>query len=217
MPGISGLRLCTWFVLGALIAGRVCAAPIPITIDTSGLSGAGTLAFDFTDGGVPSNNSATISGFATDGALGDACVTHDLATCDPAAKLTDGPVMLDDSVFFTEYRQSITFGTSFSFLLDTTGPADDLLPGGVSPDGLSLYLLDQDAVSSLVETTDPGGALFVYMIGATDPLRVFTSLVQLPSAAPEPGVLPLMFAGLLGLAFGRARASSKSRRNRVLG
>jgi hypothetical protein len=197
--------------MGVLIAGRVCASPIQVIVDTSSLSGVGTLAFDFTDGGVPSNNSVTISGFASDGVLGAACVTHDLMTCDPAPKLTDGTgmVTIDDSVFFTEYRQSITFGHSFSFLFDATGPDDDLF-GGISPDGFSLYLLDQDAMSSLVQTDDLGGALFVYMIGAADPLQVFTTLVQLPSAALEPGALALCLAGLLGLGLVLAAANNNN-------
>ncbi len=209
MPGTRGLRLRTCFVMGVLIAGRVCASPIQVTVDTSGLSGLGTVAFDFVDGGPPPN-SVTISGFASDGTLDSACVTHDLFTCDPAPKVTDGPVTLDDSVFpFTEYRQSITFGNSFSFLFDTTGKAAE--PGS-QPDGFSLFLLDSDAVISLVETTDPGGALFVYAIGAADPLLVFTPLVQLPSAAPEPGALALCLAGLLALGLVLAAANNNSTR-----
>jgi len=197
--------------MGVLVAGRVCASPIQVTVDTSSLSGLGILAFDLIDGGPPAN-SVTISSFASDGALGDACVTHDLVTCDPAPKLTDGSgiVTLGDSIFaFTEYRQSITFGNAFSFVFDTTGnPAE----AGSQPDGFSLYLLDQDAAFSLLETEDPGGALFVYAIGAVDPLQVFTPLVQLPSVAPEPGAFALALAGLLGLALVRTSADSKSMR-----
>jgi hypothetical protein len=207
MRATGGPRLWTCFVMGVLVAGRVCASPIQITVDTSSLSGLGILAFDFIDGGPPFN-SVTISGFASDGAPGDACVTHDFVTCDPAPKLTDGAVTLDDTVFsFTEYRQSITFGNSFSFLFDTTGnPAEP----GSQPDGFSLFLLDQDAIFSLVETADPTGALFVYAIGATEPLQIFTELVQLPSAAPEPGALALCLAGLIGVALVRAAANNNN-------
>ena len=213
MQAIRSLRLGACLAIGVLVASPVCASPIQITVDTSGLSGPGTLAFDFTDGGPPPN-SATISDFATDGSLGDACVTHDLATCDPAPKLSDGAVTLDDSLFpFTEYRQSITFGNSFSFLLDTSGnPAEP----GSQPDGLSLFLLDSDAAFSLVDTADPTGALFVYAIGEAEPLQVFTSLVQLPSAAPEPGALALGLAGLLGLALARAGPNKNSNRRNVI-
>ena len=207
MRTIRGPRLWTCLVMGILVAGRLCASPIQVTVDTSSLSGLGILAFDFIDGGPPVN-SVTISGFASDGTPGNACVTHDLVTCDPASKLTDGPVTLDDSVFsFTEYRQNITFGNSFSFVFDTTGnPAE----GGSQPDGFSLFLLDPDAMFSLVETADPTGALFVYAIGATDPLQKFTDLVQLPSAAPEPGALALCLAGLIGVALARAAANNNS-------
>jgi len=215
MRGIRGPRLWTCLVMGVLVTGRVWASPIQVTVDTSSLSGLGIIAFDFTDGGPPPN-SVTISGFASDGALGSACVTHDLVTCDSASTLTDGPVTLDDSVFsFTEYRQSITFGNSFSFLFDTSGNAADTETGS-QPDGFSLYLLDQDAAFSLVETSDPGGALFVYAIGADNPLQVFTPLVQLPSAAPEPGALALCFAGLLGLALRRSGASNNSTQKGLL-
>ena len=202
-------RLWTAFLVG-LFAGEVWASPIQITVDTSSLFGtAANLAFDFIDGGPPSN-SVTIFGFTSDGTLGDACVTHDLVTCDPAPKLTDGTgiVTIDDSVFsFTEYRQSITLGNSFSFRFDTTGnPADT--GTGSSPDGFSFFLLDQDAVFSLVPGVD---ALFLYSIGAPEPLQVFTQLVQaseVPTGAPEPGALALAMAGLLGL--GLVRAANKN-------
>jgi hypothetical protein len=199
-----------------LFAGEVWASPIQITVDTSSLFGtAANLAFDFIDGGPPSN-SVTIFGFTSDGTLGDACITHDLVTCDPAPKLTDGTgiVTIDDSVFsFTEYRQTITLGNSLSFRFDTTGnPADT--EAGSSPDGFSFSLLDQDAVFSLVPGVD---ALFLYSIGAPEPLQVFTQLVQaseVPTGAPEPGALALAMAGLLGLGLVRA-ANNKFTRHRL--
>ena len=213
-------RLCTAFLVG-LFAGEVCASPIQITVDTSSLFGtAANLAFDFIDGGPPSN-SVTIFGFTSDGTLGDACITHDLVTCDPAPKLTDGTgiVTIDDSVFsFTEYRQTVTLGNSLSFRFDTTGnPADT-----ETPDGFSFFLLSPDTGLSLIALDpilDPTGALFLYSIGVSDPPQpqVFTQLVQaseVPTGAPEPGALALAMAGLLGLGVVRA-ANNNFMRHRL--
>lgn len=110
----------------------------------------------------------TIYDFSSDGTLGPASITHDFATV-PAPDLT-APVTFDDSgVFFNEYLQGITLGNSLSFRFDTTGnPAD---PGSL-PDAFSFFILDDTATTSLISTSDPTNALFLYNIGEAGPLQV---------------------------------------------
>lgn len=196
MPATRGLRPWTCFVVSVLIAGRICASPIEVTVDTSSLSGSiANLAFDLLDGGPPPN-SVTISGF-TGGTLGSTIVLSGDVT-----GTLPGPITIGDSGGFNEYLQDITLGSSLSFRFDTTGnPAD----AASSPDGFSFLLLDPDTGTSLISpTADPTGndALFLYATGEADPLQIYTEVVQaaeVPSGAPEPGALALAMAGLLGL------------------
>ncbi|HTP45430.1 MAG TPA: NF038129 family PEP-CTERM protein [Casimicrobiaceae bacterium] len=188
--------------MGVLIAGRVCASPIQVTVNTSSLSGSiANLAFDLLDGGPPPN-SVTISSFASDGTLGSTI----LLTGEVTGTLP-GSVTIGDSGVFNEYLQDTTLGSSLTFTFDTTG--NTAAPGS-SPDGFSFFLLDPETGASLISpTADPTGndALFLYAIGEPDPLQIYTDVVQateVPSGAPEPGALALVMAGLLGLGFVRS-------------
>lgn len=192
------------FLVAIVVSGRAAhAAPIQVTVDTPGLSGTlVSLAFDLIDGGPPSN-SVTIYDFTSDGALGPASITHDFATV-PAPDLT-APVTFDDSGFFNEYLQGITLGNSLSFRFDTTGNPPD--PGSLA-DAFSLSILNDTAAASLISTSDPSSALFLYGIGASNPLQLFDVLTpdgvtvqasEVPTGAPEPGALALAMTGLLAL------------------
>lgn len=193
------------FLVAIVVSGQAAnAVPIQVTVDTSGLSGTlVSLAFDLIDGGPPSN-SVTIYDFTSDGALGPASITHDFATV-PASDLT-APVTFDDSgVFFNEYLQGITLGNSLSFRFDTTGNPPD--PGSLA-DAFSLSILNDTAAASLISTSDPSSALFLYGIGASNPLQLFDVLTpdgvtvqasEVPTGAPEPGALALAMTGLLAL------------------
>jgi hypothetical protein len=163
-----------------------------VAVNTSPISGTSAqLAFDFIDGGPPSNT-IRVSNFSTDGTLGSNSPTGGVTGTLP------GTVTLTDSSFFNEYLTNITLGTSFSFLLDATtnGPT-------VLPDAFSLFLLDPVTGFPLFTTTDPTfsnslltlnidgspqGALTVYSAPGGEVVTTATPV----SAVPEPGTLMLM-------------------------
>ena len=168
-----------------------------VTVDTSTLSGTSAqLAFDFVDGGTPSNT-ITISGFGTDGTLGSTVPTGGVSGNLP------GTVVLTDSDFFNEYLTGITLGSTFSFILSaTTNPADS----ASSPDAFSLFLLDPSAEFSLVSTSDPTGSNSLLTLNidgsAEGALSVYDASVTTAPAnttVPEPATLLLLGAGLLPL------------------
>src|ERR1035437_8136836 len=93
-----------------------------VFIDTSGLSGVtGNLAFDFTDGGPPSN-SVSVQNFTSNGTLGSHSITGTVTGTLP------GTITLSDTTVFNEYLAGFTFGTTISFTLTATQNA----PGGGS-------------------------------------------------------------------------------------
>src|SRR5690348_5894551 len=89
----------------ALVTQIGWAVPIQFSIDTSSLSGTSAqLAFDFIDGGPPPNT-ASVSGFATDGTLGA------VSTVGGVVGTLPNTVTLTDSAFFNEYLQALILGS----------------------------------------------------------------------------------------------------------
>jgi hypothetical protein len=155
------------------------AAPIQVTIDTTALSGTpAILAFDLIDGGAPAN-SVTVSGFATDGALGVSAAVGDVTGTLP------GTVVLSDTSFFNEYAHWMTLGTSFTFVLDGTA---NFLGSTAVPDSFALFLLDAATGLPLMATGDPTGAnaLLQNNIGTSDPIATYTPSVTTAPAAETP-------------------------------
>ena len=199
-------------LIGALLclvawATAVLAEPIKVTVGITALSGmSATLAFDLIDGGSP-GSTVVLSSFTTDGTLGGS------STSGGASGSFPGSVTLPDTAFFSEYLQSITLGTSFSFVFDTTGGAAD--PGSF-PDAFSLFILDAVATASLVATSDPTGAnaILLYSIGEAGPLAVYaanglTVTVESVNSVPEPGALLLALTAC-GLVLLRHLGKSRS-------
>ena len=188
-------------ILVAALAGgvpQVSAAPIKVTVTTSGLAGtSAALAFNLVDGGPPPN-ATTITSFATDGTLGSSQSSGSVTGTLP------GTVTLLDTGFFNEYLQFMTLGNEISFIFDTTGNAP--APGSL-PDAFSLFLLDATTLLPLVPTSDPTGAdaLLLYNIGDPDPLAVysgdgFTIAVEPAQVVSAPETLVLMLTALAVLA-----------------
>jgi PEP-CTERM motif len=179
-----------------------------VTVDTTGLSGtAGTLAFDFTDGGLPSNE-VTISNLASDGTFGASATTGAVSGSAPSS------FTLHDTAFFSELVQGVTLGKQVSFELDATTNAPS---SGSLSDTLSFFILDSSGVSnsasaaSLITTTDPtqANSLFTLQIdgtpgadvsifGASPAVSVTFGPVSTGpgTGVPEPGTLPLMACAL---------------------
>ena len=169
-----------------------------VSVDTSLLSGTSAqLAFDFIDGGSPSNT-ITLSNFSTDATLGINSPTGGVSGTLP------GTVTLTDSSFFNEYLTNISLGTNFSFLLDATTNGPD--PSSI-PDAFSLLLFDPITGFPLFATTDPTGAnslltlningsptgaLDVYIAPGGEAVATVTPVV----ATPEPSTLLMLGSGL---------------------
>jgi hypothetical protein len=188
--------------------GVATASPVQVSIDTSALAGtSATLAFDFVEGGPPSN-SVTITGFSSDGTLGSATLTGDVTGTLP------GTVTLGDAQFFNELLQDIVLGSTIAFTFDATGnPPDD----GSLPDAFSFFILDPKTLMSLIETTDLTGAgsLLLFSIGSSSPLEVYGSpqvTITAVSTVPEPSSALLV---LIAMAAGAALRSRSWRRRAV--
>lgn len=191
---------------GAIATALVClvsatsafAVPVQLVVDTSAYSGtAALLAFDFIDGGSPSN-SATISSFTTDGALGASTAIGDASGALP------GLLTLTDSSFFAEYLQELSLASQFTFVLDSTGNAPD---AGMFPDGLSLFLLDPLTGLSLAATSDPTGAnaLLLLNVGQSNGLELYggagigVRTEEATNIVPEPNSVVLAVTGFAAL------------------
>jgi hypothetical protein len=174
-----------------------------VVVDTSGLSGTSAqLAFDFIDGGPPSNdNTVTLSNFLTDGTLGAVSPSGGVAGTLP------GTVTLTDPTFFNEYLADITVGTDFSFQLDASINGPGL---GSSPDAFSITVLDPTTGLPLFNTTDPTGADTLLVLNIDGSANGALSLYAAPgnqaqvtatllSPVPEPNTLLLMISGVGGV------------------
>jgi hypothetical protein len=178
-----------------------------VTVGTSLLSGTSAqLAFDFIDGGPPSN-AITLSNFATNGTLGSNSPTGGVSGTLP------GIVTLTDSSFFNEYLTNMTLGTNFSFLIDATTNGPD--PSSI-PDAFSLFLFNPVTGLPLFATNDPTGsnalltlnidgssqgALSTYIAPSGE--AVVTATPVSTSAVPEPGTVFLLVSGLGFLSYKR--------------
>lgn len=185
------------FFLGSAPA---LAIPYNVSIDTSSLLGASAqLAFDFIDGGSPTN-SVTISSFSTDGTLGSASSSGGVSGS------LSGTLVLSDTLFTNEYLSDITLGNFLSFVFEATGNPPD---SGSSPDGFAFSLLD-GAGFPITTTADPSGinALLGLDIdgvttrptpysGSNPAVPVTVSSVNPVNPVPEPPGVVLVLSGLL--------------------
>ena len=226
-PNIRVSPQSLWFVPRCVLLSLLLFAPlnaradstITISVDTSAISGTSAqLAFDFIDGGTPSNT-ITVSSFTTDGTLGSPTLTGG------ASGLLPGTVTLTDSSFFSEYLTNITLGTQFSFTFGATSNGPDATS---LPDAFSLFLLDPITGLPLFSTTDPtgsgalfvlnidgtsGGALDVYSAPGGEAVITVTPITTTP--VPEPSSLLLLGVGVgyLYLSLGSLRVLCEVRRH----
>jgi hypothetical protein len=187
--------ICRLFAATLILTGHALAGML-FTIDTSAYAGVDAeLAFDFIDGGPPSNT-VTITDFVTNGNL------FVPGTTGGASGTLPGTVTLTDSSFFNEYLAQLKLGTTISFNLSETSNAP--VPGS-APDEFALYLLDSSG-NPLITTGDPSGADASITLDSTGALATYNgSQVTVSGSAPEPATLLMLCAGLAVLPFMRRR------------
>jgi hypothetical protein len=160
-----------------------------VNLNTTPLDGqSGYFAFDSIGGTPVEDNTVTISNFASDATLGPLTPTGGAS-----GSLVPGPGTLNDSQFFNELLQAVTFGASASFTLDLTTRTASV----VIPDTFAFYLLD--STQNPFSTSDPTGADSLFAIninGSSLTPDVYTSssataTLRSTSAIPEPGSLGL--------------------------
>ena len=171
---------------------HVGATTFNVSIDSAGFSGSSaTLAFDFVDGGPPSNT-VNLSALTSSGTQGAMSTTGSVSGT--------GPWTFSDASFFNELLVSFgPLGSSISF---------------------SFFVLDSLAQSALITTNAPDGLdeLFAFDITGlraggltvyTPDQSGFSTRVSAPAGIPEPGSLALLAAGFVAF-FVRKRFGSSS-------
>ena len=180
-----------------------------VVLDTTSLDGTNaTLAFDFFDGGPPSNT-VVLSTLASNGTQGSASTTGDVTGTGPWT-FSD----LGNTSFFNELLVDFTpMGTSLSFSFTAT---DNPAEAGSSPDSFAFTILDSTTLQPLIATDDQTGAnaLFLMSLGeGQQGLNVYTPILApdqvfsidvTTASAPEPATLALLVIGF-GAMFRRRR------------
>lgn len=202
-----------WALVGAcLLAGSAQAGiQYQVTVNTTSINAtSGFLDFQFNPGnGTSQSATAVLSNFS--GGLAGAVnsVSGDVTGSLP------GTVTMINSTAFQELFQAFTFGNSFTFLLDLSGPAIDT-PNGTSTAGstfgLGLYDDGQNPIlTSQGATTGFAGQVQINLNGTTTPTS-FLQSTGAPSVVtfeqvvvPEPGAMGLVGLGLAGLLLFKSR------------
>lgn len=174
-----------------------------VVLDTTGLASlSGVLAFDFIDGGPPSNT-VVLSTLTSNGTQGATSTFGDVTGSGPWTFSDAGNTSL-----FNELLVDFTFGTTLSFSFTTS----DDPPQGGSSDAFSFFILDANFFP-LVTTDDPTGAnaLFLVSIGqGAQSLAVYApqdgvSIAVRPVATPEPFTSALLAIGIAAMYARRER------------
>jgi len=206
--------LSSVILAASLIAWSTCFAALTfnVVLDTTSLEGMdATLAFDFFDGGPPSNT-VVLSTLVSNGTQGTTSTVGDVTGSNPWT-FSD----LGNTSFFNELLVDFTpMGTSLSFSFTVTdNPADPSDPFS-SPDSFQFTILDSTSLMPLIASDEPLGtdALFLISLGQGDqglnvynpilgPDQIF-SIEVTPASAPEPATLALLVVGF-GAMFRRRR------------
>jgi len=210
------MRRVTLLLCGAaisLLPSIAFALSYQFSLQLSAPLGSALLAFDFIDGGPPTN-SVVLSGFASDASLGTGAVVGDV-TGDLSSEVT-----LGDGSFFNEYLLPVSGLSTLQFTFTPTTNGPDL---GSVPDTFSFFVLDDVSGLPLFDTTDPSGAaslfaletdgsasgnLLIYGLVTTTPIAEWS--IAVVEQIPEPAALALTLLAL-------AACAAVCRRRRCLG
>lgn len=171
------------------------AASYHIEVNTAGLglspSAPFSLDFQFNDGGVLNNNTATVSNFNFfGGSAGGSPTLISGATGDIAAVVPS--VTFNNSGAFQELFQGFTPGTKLSFDVAMTTNLD-----GATPDAFVFAILDNGLAN--IPTNGLGNSLVLVEINSTLPaVQTFAGTGEFASvtAVPEPETFAMLLAGL---------------------
>jgi hypothetical protein len=191
--------------LAAFAATAALAAPIPVTINTGGLAGAGTIDIQFNPGSFPAvynAGTATITSFVVSGGtLGSVAFGPDGGAVGGGA--LPGPLAIVNSDFLNGIGYNATFGSQISFLLDLTGAA--FTGGGQSIlTTFSITLTDGNSTISGIADLIGNSALDTTQ---SSPEVTFGQT----SNVPEPSAIDMVSAGIGVLLLMAARARRKSK------
>jgi hypothetical protein len=175
-----------------------------VTVNTTPIDlTSGFVAFDFIGGTPVAGNIVDISHFSSDATLGPVTLAGGAS-----GNLVNGTGQLNDSQFFNELLQGVSFGNKMSFQLTLT---TNVVSGG-TPDNFAFYLLNSS--QNPYATNDPTGADSLFDInisGSTLSPSVYTSnfgtasITPASAITPEPRYFWLLLCAVLTLAMRRRR------------
>jgi MYXO-CTERM domain-containing protein len=185
-----------------LMAQRAQADNFDITVNTSGLQGtSGYIDFQFNPGNTPFDAaSATITGFATDGAL-----TTALPDIGDVSGALPGQVLINNSQVLNEYTQGLTYGSFIDVFVNLTIPTIS----GTAVGGSSFTFDVEDSNFNSLLGSFP--AVEIDLDATTGQPSITNNsggAVTVTTVTPEPDSLWLAGLGLAGLIAARRRRTA---------
>ncbi len=194
---------------GLLLTTTAHASLFHVNINTGALSLAPasanapfSLDFQFNDGGVLGNNTATISNFT----YGGGAATGSAFTLGGALGNIGSTVTFDNSSAFQELYQTFTVGTVIGFDVSLTQNVD-----GLTPDSFVVGILDQALLN--ITTDGIGNSLFNADITSTSPITITTANYS-AGTGDYVGVVAVPEPATAGVGFCLAIVGALSRRRR---